>query len=219
MVTAMIPPSVLPQEVVPAVPRSLRRSTPEEDLDRADLAAVAAGRLDALAGIVARHGRLAYSIALRITPDQTAAEDAVQEAFLGIWRNAGRYTPERGSVKTWLVAIVHHRAVDTIRRQRRRPTSEWPEAEFFHPPLLIAPDPWREVSAQLDVRSVRAALAVLPPAQRHALELAYFEGLTQREIAVRTNAPLGTVKSRMRLGLRSLRSHFESSEWDASPRG
>ncbi len=215
MVAAMIPPSEVPQEAAPAVPGFLRRSTHEGDLDRADLAAVAAGRLDALAGIFARHGRLAYSIALRITRDQTAAEDAVQEAFLGIWRNAGRYTHERGSVKTWLVAIVHHRAIDTIRRQRRRPTSEWPEAEIFHPPPLIGPEPWREVSAQLDAGSVRAALALLPPAQRQALELAYFEGLTQREVAVRTNAPLGTVKSRMRLGLRSMRGLVESSERDA----
>ncbi len=219
MVAAMIPPSALSQGAAPAVSGFLRRSTPEEDLDRADLAAVAAGRLDALAGIVARHGRLAYSIALRITGDQTAAEDAVQEAFLGIWRNAGRYTQQRGSVRTWLVAFVHHRAVDTIRRQRRRPTSEWPEAEFFHPPSLIAPDPWRDVSAQLDAGSVRAALAMLPPAQRQALELAYFEGLTQTEVAARTNAPLGTVKSRMRLGLRSMRGFFESSERDASLRG
>lgn len=175
---------------------------------------MAAGRLDALAGIFARHGRLAYSIALRITRDLTAAADAVQEAFLGIWRNAGRYTQQRGSVKTWLVAIVHHRAVDTVRRQRRRPTSEWPEAEFFHPPPLIAPDPWQEVSAQLDVGGVRTALAMLPPAQRQALELAYFEGLTQTEVAARTNAPLGTVKSRMRLGLRAMRRSFEASERD-----
>jgi len=146
---------------------------------------------------------MAYSIALRITSDAALAEDVVQDAFLGAWRNAGRYVAGRGSVKTWLLSIVHHRAVDAIRR--RRPTTELPERDATPPAALTIPDIWPEVAGRLDAVEVQGALAALSGVQREALELAYFGGLTQQEIAARTGTPLGTVKSRMRLGLLAMR--------------
>jgi RNA polymerase sigma-70 factor (ECF subfamily) len=164
---------------------------------------VAAGELDALELLYDRYRTMAYSIALRITTEAAVAEDVVQDAFLGAWRNAGRYAESKASVKTWLLAIVHHRAVDAVRR--RRPTVELPEREDVPPPQLTLPDIWAEVSGRLDVEAVQGALKTLSDVQREAIELAYFGGLTQQEIAVRTNAPLGTVKSRMRLGLLAMR--------------
>jgi RNA polymerase sigma-70 factor (ECF subfamily) len=152
---------------------------------------------------------MAYSIAYRITNDATLAEDVVQDAFLGVWRNAARYLEGRGSVKTWLLAIVHHRAIDAIRR--RRPTTALPDAETALPAALTLPDVWAEVSASLDAETVRSALKALSDVQREAIELAYFGGLTQTEIAERTGAPLGTVKSRMRLGLLAMRQRLEVS--------
>ena len=146
---------------------------------------------------------MAYSIAYRITNDATLAEDVVQEAFLGVWRNASRYVEGRGSVKTWLLSIVHHRAIDAVRR--RRATVDLPERDDSPPPAMRLPDVWGEVSSNLDADEVRAALASLSDVQREALELAYFGGLTQTEIAERTGTPLGTVKSRMRLGLLAMR--------------
>lgn len=146
---------------------------------------------------------MAYSIALRITADGALAEDVVQDAFLGVWRNAGRYVEGRGSVKTWLLSIVHHRAVDAVRR--RRPTTELPEREDVPPPALTLPDIWADVSAGLDREQIAAAMTTLSDVQREAIELAYWGGLTQQEIAERTGTPLGTVKSRVRLGLLSLR--------------
>src|SRR5688572_8123182 len=111
-----------------------RPVSPTEDADRAVLGRVAAGELNALEELYDRYRTMAYSIALRITADGALAEDVVQDAFLGAWRNAARYVEGRGSVKTWLLSIVHHRAVDAIRR--RRPTVELPEQEATPPPAL-----------------------------------------------------------------------------------
>jgi RNA polymerase sigma factor (sigma-70 family) len=177
--------------------------TAADDADRDVLERVASGELDALEELYDRYRTMAYSIALRITTDAALAEDVVQDAFLGAWRNASRYLEGRGSVKTWLLSIVHHRAVDAVRR--RRPTSELPDREAIPPTALTIPDIWPEVAGRLDQESVRSALGELSDAQREALELAYFGGLTQQEIATRTGAPLGTVKSRMRLGLLAMR--------------
>ncbi len=174
-----------------------------EDADRAVLARASAGDLRALEELYDRYRTMAYSIARRITGDAGMAEDVVQEAFLGAWRNAARYVEGRGSVKTWFLAIVHHRAVDAVRR--RRPTVGLPEREAVPPASLTAPDVWGEVAGRLDRDAIVAALATLSDVQREAIELAYFSGLTQQEIAVRTGAPLGTVKSRMRLGLLAMR--------------
>jgi RNA polymerase sigma-70 factor (ECF subfamily) len=167
------------------------------------LVLVADGQLDALQDLYDKYRTMAYSIALRITADASLAEDVVQDAFLGAWRNAARYVEGRGSVKTWLLSIVHHRAVDAVRR--RRPTTELPETEAVPPSSLTLPDIWAEVAGKLEREEIATALATLSDVQREAIELAYFGGLTQQEIASRTGAPLGTVKSRIRLGLLSMR--------------
>ncbi|HET7472192.1 MAG TPA: sigma-70 family RNA polymerase sigma factor [Candidatus Limnocylindrales bacterium] len=180
-----------------------RTASPADDADRAVLALVTAGHLDALQELYDRYRTMAYSIALRITADASLAEDVVQDAFLGAWRNAGRYVEGRGSVKTWLLSIVHHRAVDAVRR--RRPTTELPDREDVPPPALQLPDLWQDVAAGLDRDAIARAMAVLSDVQREAIELAYWGGLTQQEIAERTGTPLGTVKSRVRLGLLALR--------------
>ena len=184
-------------------PLRLRVTSPIDDADRDVLERVAAGELDALEELYDRYKTMAYSIAYRITNDATLAEDVVQDAFLGAWRNAAKYIEGRGSVKTWLLSIVHHRAIDAIRR--RKPTTDLPESTDAPPPALTAPDLWGEVSANLDADMVRSAMDALSPPQREAIELAYFGGLTQNEIAERTGTPLGTVKSRMRLGLLAMR--------------
>ena len=184
-------------------PARLRTASATDDADRAVLVRLADGELDALEALYDRYKTMAYSIAYRITNDATLAEDVVQDAFLGAWRNAAKYVEGRGSVKTWLLSIVHHRAIDAIRR--RRPTTELPESTDAPPPALTAPDLWGEVAAGLDAEMVRRAMGVLSPPQLEAIELAYFSGLTQYEIAERTGTPLGTVKSRMRLGLLAMR--------------
>jgi RNA polymerase sigma-70 factor (ECF subfamily) len=175
------------------------------DPDREILDRIIAGELDALEGLYERYRTMAYSIALRITAEPATAEDVVQEAFLGAWRNASRHVVGRGSVKTWLLSIVHHRAIDAIRR--RRPTSEFPEADAptALPPALTMPDVWGDVVQGLDRDAIQRAMDTISGVQRDALEMAYFGGLTQVEIADRLGVPLGTVKSRMRLGLLGLR--------------
>ncbi len=186
----------------------LRVATAVDDADRAVLERVDAGELDALEELYDRYKTMAYSIAYRITNDATLAEDVVQDAFMGAWKNAARYMEGRGSVKTWLMSIVHHRAIDAIRR--RRPTTELPEQDDVPPAEFRSPDVWAEVAANLDADTVRGALGTLSDVQREAIELAYFSGLTQQEIAERTATPLGTVKSRMRLGLLAMRRALEA---------
>ena len=191
-----------------------RVASSTDDADRDVLARVSNGELDALQDLYDRYRTMAYSIALRITADASLAEDVVQDAFLGAWRNAARYVEGRGSVKTWLLSIVHHRAIDAVRR--RRPTSELPEAEAPPPSALTLPDIWKEVAGNLDREAIAAALATLSDVQREAIELAYFGGLTQIEIADRTGAPLGTVKSRVRLGLLAMRAELTGEAPDSS---
>jgi RNA polymerase sigma-70 factor (ECF subfamily) len=181
-----------------------RVASAADDADRLVLEHVAAGDHGEIEILYDRYGAMAFALAYRITGDAALAEDVVQDAFIGAWRNAARYEQGRGSVKTWLLSIVHHRAIDATRR--RRPTTELPEPEAGPTPEpLTMPDLWAEVAGRLDRQTVVSALEMLSDVQREALELGYFGGLTQQEIAERTGAPLGTVKSRMRLGLLSMR--------------
>ena len=179
--------------------RALAAQADEELLAR--LAETADGAV--LSELYDRYQALMYGLALRITNDRGQAQDVVQEAFVGVWRHAGRYVAGRGSVRTWVLSITHHRAIDLVRR--RRPASPLPETEVLEQ-TLTSPDVWPEVARAEDAQAVRVALDGLPEAQRTAIELAYFDGLTQSEIADRTGTPLGTVKSRVRLGLQQLRS-------------
>jgi RNA polymerase sigma-70 factor (ECF subfamily) len=177
--------------------------------DEALLERLAAGTDErALSDLYDRYQAQMYGLAMRITRDPALAQDAVQEAFLGVWRNAGRYAAARSSVRTWMLSIAHHRAIDIVRR--RRPTSALPETDAGPAePALTAPDVWSEVAQSLDSATVKSAMAALPEAQREAIQLAYFDGLTQVEIADRTSTPLGTVKSRVRLGLLAMRRSLE----------
>jgi RNA polymerase sigma factor (sigma-70 family) len=177
--------------------------SPADDADREVLERIADGQLAALEELYDRYRTMAYSVAFRITNDAAVAEDVVQDGFVGAWRNASRYAEVRGSVKTWLLAIVHHRAIDALRR--RRPASEPPDREDAPPAMLTLPDVWPEVAGRLLRLEILAALRTLTDVQREAIELAYFGGLTQQEIAKKTGTPLGTVKSRMRLGLLAMR--------------
>ena len=188
-------------------PEIAARGTAGSDADRTDRAwmdRLAGGDLGALDLLYEQYGAMAFSIAYRITGDRSAAEDVVQDAFLGAWRNAGRYAGARGSVRTWLLSIVHHRAIDAIRR--RRPTVELPDSEAILPDTLTLPDAWGDVELRLDREAVQVALTRISDVQREAIELAYFGGLTQTEIAERTGVPLGTVKGRLRLGLQGMRA-------------
>jgi RNA polymerase sigma factor (sigma-70 family) len=168
--------------------------------DEALLALIARADEQALAEFYRRFGRLAYGLAFRILRDDALAQDAVQEAFLGVWRAAGRFTAERAKPSTWLLTLVHRRAVDLVRREERRRTEPLqPESE---PVGAEAAD-----EAELATRrqTIREALRQLPSEQREAIELAYYGGYTQSELAERLGQPLGTIKSRMFTGLTRLR--------------
>jgi RNA polymerase sigma-70 factor (ECF subfamily) len=164
----------------------------------------------ALAELYERYGRVAYNLAYRILRDQTLAEDAVQEAFLAVWRSAGRFLPERSKASTWILTLVHRRAVDLVRREERR------RAEPLDEALEPAGDATDETAwLRLERERVQAALRQLPDQQREALELAYYGGFTQSELAERLGQPLGTIKSRMFAGLARMRELLA----EAAPEG
>ena len=168
--------------------------------DEALLALVARGEDDALGALYDRFGRVAYGIAIRVLRDADLAQDAVQDAFLTAWRTATGFDPARGTASTWLLTLVHRRSVDIVRREQRR------RSEPLTEEAAGAGGSVDEDALVLDRRrAVQAALARLPAEQRQALELAYYGGLTQVELAERLGVPLGTVKSRMFTGLARLR--------------
>ncbi len=167
------------------------------------IAAVVRGDPTALVALYDRHGRLAFALAYRVLDDGGTAEEAVQDAFLLVWRRAASFDAARGgSVRAWLLTIVRNRAIDA----RRRRSGQHREAFGLESveEALAEPDVWSEVALGLDRDRVRDAVDALPEEQRHTNDLAYFEGLTHREIAERTATPLGTVKGRLRLGLQKL---------------
>ena len=154
-----------------------------------------------------RHGGAAFSLAYRMVGDRTTAQDVSQEAFLSIWRSKMRYQADRGSVRTWVLGIVHHRAIDVLRRNlvhdRRRGSAEGLEERFE-----AAERTDLEVARREDARLVRDALKTLPADQSRVIELAYFGGFSHSKIAEMLDAPIGTVKGRMRLGLEKLRQQL-----------
>ena len=195
-------------------PVGVRRQQSRESFvtvaDEALMHSVGEGDLAAFETVYDRHSRAAYSLAYRIVGTPATAEEVVQEAFLAVWRGAGRYRAERGSVGTWVLGIVHHRAVDAIRRasvhSRRRASDEGIEERFEAEERTDG-----EALRRDEAREVRAAVAALPAAQRQVIELAYFGGFTQTEIAGIVEAPLGTVKGRMRLALQKLHATIEEA--------
>ncbi len=159
-----------------------------------------------IAELCARYRDVAFPMARRILGDDVLAEDVVQEVFLSVWRKPSAYDPARGSFSSWLMSLVHHKAVDAVRReqsQRDRQARAERELTGSAPPRFL--DVEDVVCDRAVAERVRLALSVLPAAQRQALALAYYNGFTQREIAFLTAAPLGTVKTRMRAGMGQLR--------------
>ena len=184
-----------------------------EDRDEPDDATlaglVADGDPDALAALYERHGGACYRLARHVTASDVLAEDAVQEAFLGLWRSPEAYAPGRGSLRSWLLGLTHHKAVDLVRREtaQQRRQAAWKAQRAVEPPPA-ADNPEATAIAGMRAEQVRAALAELPGPQREALALAYFGGYTQREIAQLTGVPLGTVKTRTLAAMRRLQSRL-----------
>ena len=184
--------------------------------DEAVVALAAHSDDSALAELYDRYGRVAYGVAIRVVRDRALAEDAVQDAFLDVWRSAARFRPDRSKASTWILTLVHRRAVDLVRREERRRGE----------PLEAAPEAVGDATDEaawlaLERARVHDALRQLPDVQREALELAYFEGFTQSELAERLGEPLGTIKTRMFNGLTRLREILadavpEGDRWDTT---
>jgi len=179
----------------------------DEDL----LTLVERGDAEAFEVVYDRHSRVAYSLAFRLLGDRQSAEDLVQDAFLAVWRNASAYTPARGSVRNWLLSIVHNRGVDRLRTlaamARRRDALEQTELQRPDEPDAADLGIGRAMAGRL-----RQELSQLPGDQFEVLKLAYYGGFTHHEIAEMLGLPLGTVKSRMRLGLERLRRGLGAAE-------
>lgn len=150
-----------------------------------------------------RYGGIAFALAYRLLGERGSAEDVVQEAFLNIWRQGATYDTRRGTVRTWLLTIVHHRAIDHMRSTRSKSSADTVIDDAM--PLPGKADTLSEVVQGLEAERIRQAMASLPPEQRQVIDLAYFAGFTHAEIAQRIGIPLGTVKGRMRLALDKLR--------------
>src|ERR687885_578839 len=182
--------------------------------DEALVALVARSDEVALAELYDRFGRVAYGLARRILRDDALAEDAVQEAFLAAWRSAPRFVPERSKASTWLLTLVHRRAVDLVRREERRRADTLGDE---HEAAGAATD--EAVWLRYERERVQGALKQLPDQQREALELAYYGGFTQSELAERLGQPVGTIKSWMFAGLSRLRDLLadDQASWTPTP--
>lgn len=181
--------------------------------DEALVALVARGDEDALAELYDRVGRIAYGLALRILRDERHAEDAVQEAFLQVWRSAATFRPERAKASTWVLTLVHRRAVDLVRREERRQADPLTDDSA----AVAAAEQTDEAAwLRFERERVQTALKQLPDLQREALELSYYGGFSQSELAERLGVPLGTIKSRMFSGLARLRELLDESAQEGS---
>jgi RNA polymerase sigma-70 factor (ECF subfamily) len=175
------------------------------------LGLIAAGDQRALGALYDRYARRVYSLAVAILRDSGAAEEVAQEVFFKVWQRAASFDPQRGRPSTWLLSVAHHQAVDTLRRQRRRYHREAPwtlEVEDL-PGTKRGEAPEEAAVLNEEGHRVREALGRLPPEQQQVIALAYFQGFTQAEISHRLRQPLGTVKTRMRLGMQKLRHALE----------
>lgn len=188
----------------PSVAEADERLTDGELLD--DLAH---GKVIGLEILYDRYAGLAFGLAYRMLNDRRSAEDVVQESFVQVWRGAGSYNARRGSLRTWLLGIVHHRCIDLLRQRGARPqTVSWTLESADRPDRS---DVWEEVAQRLTREDLQRALRELPPRQRETIELAFFRGYTHAEIADQLGLPIGTVKGRIRLGLQALRGLLVAS--------
>ena len=181
--------------------------------DEALVAVVARGDDTALAELYDRVGRVAYGLAFRVLRDDRLAEDAVQEAFLAVWRTAGAFRAERAKASTWIMTLVHRRAVDLVRREERRRADPLDDAMMD----VSTGDSAEDVAwLGFERERVQGALKQLPDTQREAIELAYYGGYSQSELAERLGQPLGTIKSRMFAGLARLRELLDDRAEEGS---
>jgi RNA polymerase sigma-70 factor (ECF subfamily) len=188
------------------------RQLADEDL----MQLVRRGDADAFEVVYERHGSAAFSLAYRMCGQRSTAEDVVQEAFLSLWRSGARYDRTRGSVRTWVLGIVHNRAIDALRRgtvHDRRRVGDEGIAERFEASERTEV----EVARRDEAREVRSALGELPSEQSQVIELAYFGGFTHTEIASLLDTPVGTVKGRMRLGLAKMRTQLAEATRMSEP--
>jgi RNA polymerase sigma-70 factor, ECF subfamily len=167
------------------------------------LAAVRSGDESAMAALYDRYSGIVYSVALRVLGDTAAAEDVLQEVFMQLWRNPGVFDSSRGNLGAWLAVISRNRAIDSLRKRH-------PETDVEDVIVSVEPDMSGDAERSRAMEKVRSALGAMPAAQRSALEMAYFEGLSHSEIATKTGEPLGTVKTRIRAGLLALRKVFQT---------
>jgi RNA polymerase sigma-70 factor, ECF subfamily len=166
--------------------------------DLALVTAIRSGDQAAMAALYDRYSSIVYAVALRVLQDTRAAEDVLQDIFMQLWRNPGAFDSSRGNMAPWLAVIARNRAIDALRRRR-------PENDIEDVVVSVEPDLASEADRSRAMEKVRDALGAMAAPQRSALEMAYFEGLTQAEIAKKTGEPLGTIKTRIRTGLLSLR--------------
>ena len=166
-----------------------------------------AGDVDALAAAYDTYGGLAFSVAFRIVGDRQKAEDVTQDVFLRLWNSASLFDASRGSLRTWILTMVRNRSIDALRGRGARERAELPLFDT-QPSTQASDDPWRAVADEFEAEAVREALGKLPVEQRQVIELAYYAGYTQNEIAEITRVPLGTVKGRTRLALEKLHSYL-----------
>jgi RNA polymerase sigma-70 factor (ECF subfamily) len=171
--------------------------------DLATVTALKSGDQGAMAVLYDRYASVVYAVALRVLGEAGAAEDVLQEVFLQLWRNPGAFDAARGSLGAWLAVITRNRAIDSLRKRR-------PETDIEDCVVSVAPDLAGDADRSRAAEKVRSVLGGMPAAQRDALQMAYFEGLSHTEIATKTGEPLGTIKTRIRAGLMSLRKAFQT---------
>ncbi len=205
-----------PQKIrrLPAMRRVEDPLPPVETSDAELVHRVSLGDTAALEALYTRYARVVYSFAMRIVMDPMLAEEVLQEVFVRTWRQADRFQRSRGNFASWLLSITHNLAIDEIRKRQRRPQKS--DSVDVTDALFGLVDEATNVeeadqATELRVR-IQVAMLTLPDAQREAIELAFFSGLSQREISARLDIPLGTIKTRMRLGLKKLRQELESEQ-------
>jgi len=171
--------------------------------DLAIVTGLKTGDQGAMAELYDRYSSVVYAVALRVLGDTGAAEDVLQEVFLQLWRNPGAFDAARGSLGSWLAVITRNRAIDSLRKRR-------PETDIEDVVLAVAPDFAGEADRARVAEKVRNVIGSMAPAQRGAMEMAYWEGMSHSEIADKTGEPLGTIKTRIRAGLIALRKAFQT---------
>ncbi len=167
------------------------------------VSAIRSGSEQAMAAVYDKYSGIVYSVALRVLGDTGAAEDVLQEVFMQLWRNPGLFDSSRGNLGPWLAVITRNRSIDALRKRR-------PETDIEDVVISVQPDLAGDAERSIAMSKVRSVLGGMPVAQRMALEMAYFEGLSHTEISSKTGEPLGTIKTRIRTGLLALRKAFET---------